>query len=364
MSTTPVHGTVEPGFESVSEVFARGFEKGELGAAVCAYVDGRKVVDLWGGWADAHRTREWRRDTIACTYSATKGMTATCAHRLVDAGLLDVDEPVAAYWPEFAQAGKADVTVRMALSHQAGLPWATAPYPKDKFFDWETQSTALSGSAPVWEPGTRCQYHGGTFGYIIGNVLQRIDGRSLDRYFREEIAEPLGADFLIALGREHDHRCAEMIGPEDMVGASNTREWREAGDGAATGHGSAGGLARVYAALARGGELGGVRVLRSDTIEAAAQKQALARADGTANEGGGEFGLGYQLLGTWYPGLGSQTFGHTGMGGAIGLADPLTRLGFAYVMNQLGSGASTGRLLAATYQSLALRGFVARSRPR
>jgi CubicO group peptidase (beta-lactamase class C family) len=349
MSDTPVHGTVEPGFEPVYESLERGFEKGELGAAVCAYVDGRKVVDLWGGWADGDRTREWQRGTIACTYSATKGMTATCAHRLVDRGLLDVDEPVATYWPEFAQAGKEQVTVRMVLSHQAGRPRPTVPVPADKRFDWETLTTALARGAPLWEAGTRSEYHGGEFGYLVGEIVRRIDGRSLNTYFREEIAEPLGADFLIGVGPEHDHRCAEMVGPEDMVGASNTREWRTAADGSATGLGTADGLARVYAALARGGELDGMQVLRAETIEAAIQEQPLAHADGTADE----FGLGYQLLWKIYPGLGTQTFGHAGMGGSIGLADPTKRLGFGFVMNQLGNRGAA-HLLTATYGSLAV----------
>jgi CubicO group peptidase (beta-lactamase class C family) len=239
----------------VYESFARGFTKGELGAAVSAYVDGRKVVDLWGGWADAERTREWQRDTIACTYSATKGMTATCAHHLVDRGLLDVDQPVATYWPEFAQAGKEKITVRMVLSHQAGRPrprsrgtsrvMGDSDIPTGKRFDWETLTTALARGAPVWEPGTRSEYHGGEFGYLVGEILRRIDGRSLARYFREEIAEPLGADFLFAVGQEDDHRCAEMVGPDDMIGASNTREYRAAADGSATSHGTADGLARV-----------------------------------------------------------------------------------------------------------------------
>jgi CubicO group peptidase (beta-lactamase class C family) len=136
MSDIPVHGEVEPGFERVEEAFERSFDNGEMGAAVCAYVDGRKVVDVWGGWADVDRTREWQRDTIVNTYSATKGMTATCAHRLVDRGLLDVDEPVATYWPEFAQAGKDKIPVRMVLSHQAGLVLPTVPVPPDKRWDW------------------------------------------------------------------------------------------------------------------------------------------------------------------------------------------------------------------------------------
>jgi CubicO group peptidase (beta-lactamase class C family) len=332
----------------VYESFRRGFEEGELGAAVSAYVDGRQVVDLWGGWANGDRTREWQRDTLASTYSATKGMTATCAHQLVDRGLLDLDEPVATYWPEFAQAGKEQVTVRMVLSHQAGLVLPTVPVPPDKRLDWETMTSALAQTPPAWEPGTRSEYHGGTFGYLVGEVVRRIDGRSLAPFFREEIGEPLGADFMIGLGPEHDHRCAEMIGPDDMVGSANSREWRAAADGSATGLGTADSLARVYAALARGGELYGVQVVRPETIEAAVQEQPLVGADGSS----GDFGLGYQLLWKQYPGLPKPTFGHSGMGGSIGLADPMNRLGFGYVMNRLGNSGAA-HLLTATYRSLA-----------
>ncbi len=344
---TEIHGTVEPGFEAVRAAFERGFEKGELGAAVSAYVDGRRVVDLWGGWADAARTRPWQRDTIACTFSATKGMTATCAHRLIERGLLDLDAPVAAYWPEFAQAGKDQITVRMVLSHQAGLQRVTAPYAADKRFDWPTMTDALARSAPVTEPGSRSEYHGGTFGYLVGELIRRVDGRSLDRFFQEEIASPLGADFMFRFGPEHDHRCAEMTGPEDMVGGSNSRVWRGAGDGSATSFTTAEGLARVYAALARGGELDGIRVLHPETVEAATQEQRLAHAEGTT----GNFGLGYQLLWKVYPALPMGTFGHTGMGGCIGLADPSARLGFGFVMNRLGSNGAT-HLLGALYRSL------------
>ncbi|HEX6031044.1 MAG TPA: serine hydrolase domain-containing protein, partial [Tepidiformaceae bacterium] len=318
-----------------------------LGAAVSAYVDGRRVVHLWGGWADADRTRQWQPDTIACTFSATKGITATCALRLVERGLLDLDAPVATYWPQFAHAGKGEITVRMVLSHQSGLPWATVPYPTDMRFDWATATDALARSAPVLEPGSRTAYHGGSFGYLVGEVLRRIDGRSLDTFFQEEIGGPLAADFMFRLGPEHDHRCAEMTGPEDMVGGSNSREWRAAGDGSATSFTTADGLARVYAALARGGELDGVRVLRPETIDAAIQEQALANGDGTT----GDFGLGYQLLWKVYPGLPTRTFGHSGVGGCIGLADPTARLGFGFVMNHMGSNGAA-HLLSALYRSL------------
>jgi CubicO group peptidase (beta-lactamase class C family) len=344
---TEIHGTIEPGFEAVRATFERGFEKGELGAAVSAYVDGRKVVDLWGGWADADRTREWQGNTIACTFSATKGITATCAHRLIERGQLDLDAPVAAYWPEFAQAGKGEITVRMVLSHQSGLPWATARYPADKRLDWLTVTDALARSTPVFEPGSRSEYHGGTFGYLVGEVLRRSDGRSLDTFFQAEIGAPLGAEFMFRVGPEDGHRCAEMTGPEDMVGGSNSRVWRTAGDGSATSFTTADGLARVYAALARGGELDGVRVLRPETIDAAIEEQPLTHGDGTT----GDFGLGYQLLWKVYPALPVRTFGHSGMGGCIGLADPAARLGFGFVMNHMGSNGAA-HLLGALYRSL------------
>jgi len=181
----------------------------------------------------------------------------------------------------------------LLLSHEAGLAIPTGSIPPDKRWDWETRTAA--------------------------------------------IAEPLGADFMIGLGPEHDRRCAEMVGPDDMVGPSNSREWREAADGSATGLGTADSLARVYAALACGGELDGVQVLRAETIEAAVQEQPLLHGDGAS----GEFGLGYQLLWKQYPGLPAPTFGHTGMGGSIGLADPTNRLGFGYVMNQIAGGTAS-----------------------
>ena len=347
MGDVLLDGTVEPGFDAVRASFERGLSKAELGAAACVYVDGRKVVDLWGGWADAAKTRPWQRDTIACTMSATKGMTATCAHRLVDRGLLDVDEPVATYWPEFAQAGKAGVTVRMVLSHQAGLPYATVRVPADRRFDWDAMTSALARSEPVWAPGTRSEYHGGTFGYLVGEIVRRIDGRPLDELFRDEVAGPLRADFSMRVDAEDENRCAELVGPADMVGGANTRAFRSAGEGSATGHATAEALARVYAALTCGGQLDGVQLLRAETIDAATEQQRLANADGTADP----FALGYQLLAQIYPGLGPRSFGHTGMGGFIGFADPDRRLGFGFVMNTLGSNGAA-HLLAATYGAL------------
>ena len=265
----------------------------------------------------------------------------------------------------------------MVLSHQAGLKRATAldgeslevtagmVIAPEQRFDWETITDALARSAPTWEPGTRVEYHGPTFGYLVGEIVRRIDGRPLDVFFREEIAERLGADFMVAFGPELDHRCAEAVGDESLgavplAGAEpwmregnhvwlnvNSREWRAAGDGASTGHGSADGVARVYAALARGGELGGVRLVRAETIGVAIQEQPLAHAQGTA----GEFGLGYALLSKNYPAAPPGSFGHPGAGGSLGFADPSQRLGFGYVMNQMGSNGAH-HLLAALYRAL------------
>jgi CubicO group peptidase (beta-lactamase class C family) len=350
VSETLIHGTVASGYEQVLDVFARSFEKGEIGAGVSAYVDGVKVVDLWGGWADEARTRAWERDTVACTYSAVKGMTATCAHTLVERGLLDVDERVATYWPEFAQAGKENVTVRMLLSHQSGVPWATVPVPPEKRFDWATMTDALARSAPMWEPGTRAVYHGGSFGYLVGEVIRRIDGRMLDVFFDEEVAKPVGADYLIAFGPDDDHRCAEIVGTPDDVGGTATRAWRAAGDGAATAFGTADGLARVYAALARGGELDGVQVLRPETIEAAVQEQV--PSGGTNYDEMGPVGLGYQLLWKMFPVVEyTKMFGHTGMGGAVGFADPFNRASFGWVMNKMHNG-GVYHVQAAVYRAL------------
>lgn len=175
----------------------------------------------------------------------------------------------------------------------------TADLPTGKRFDWERLTTALATGTPIREPGTRSEYHSGEYGYLVGEIVRRIDGRELATYFREEIAEPLAADFLISVGPEDDHRCAEIVGADDTFPISNTREWREGGDRAATGHGTADGLAPVYAALARGGELDGVRLLRPDTIDAVAQEQPLTNAVGTT----GDFGLGYQLIWKSSPGL-------------------------------------------------------------
>jgi CubicO group peptidase (beta-lactamase class C family) len=368
MAEVHIEGTCDPGFERVREAFAGNFaQRGDVGAAVAVTIDGRPVIDLWGGYADKQRTRPWQRDTIVNVYSATKGVAATCLNRLADNGRVDLDAPVARYWPEFAQAGKERIPVRWLLSHRAGLPAVSKPLASDALLRWDVMAAALAEQEPWWEPGTRHGYHALTFGYLVGEVVRRVDGRSLGTYCREEIARPLQIDFHIGLDARDDARCAEMIAPMPPVPGAphaiptaapdpnsmaakamnnpagamrfstvNSRAWRGAEVPAANGHTNARALARFYGALARGGELDGVRVLSPAQIERCLNMES----DGIDAVVGVpmRFGLGYRLTqpaGRYGPN--PRTFGHTGAGGSLGFADPDAKVGFAYTMNQMGS---------------------------
>ncbi|HET7089492.1 MAG TPA: serine hydrolase domain-containing protein [Anaerolineae bacterium] len=382
-----IEGTCESRFQRVREAFADNFaQHGEVGATVAATVDGKLVVDLWAGYADAARTRPWTRDTIVDIASSTKGMTTICAHRLVDRGLLDLEAPVATYWPEFAQAGKATIPVHFLLSHRAGLPAIEIPLPTEALYDWDTMTRALAAQKPWWEPGTQHGYHIITFGWLVGEVVRRITGKSLGRYWREEVAEPLGLDCHIGLAAEHDARVAEFIAisppppgqpevyeelvkkagpmvekanhnPPWTVADRNTRAWRRAEIPAGNAHTNARALALVYGALACGGEVDGVRVLSQESIERARTEQANG-PDAVLFGLPTRFGLGFQLPPEGV-GIGSSSpaaFGHPGGGGSIGFADPEARVGFGYVMNQIQAGMPPDpralRMIDALYASL------------
>ncbi|MFI5317493.1 MAG: serine hydrolase domain-containing protein [Myxococcota bacterium] len=380
-----VEGDCAKRFARVREVFEQSFASGEVGASVAVALDGELVVDLWGGHRDAARAKPWQRDTIANVYSTTKGMTAICANRLVEAGRLDLDAPVASYWPEFAQAGKGNIPVRWLLCHKAGLAAIREQLPRGAHRDWKFMTQALAAESPWWEPGSAHGYHALTYGYLVGEVVRRIDGRSLGAYFREELSAPLGLDFHIGFGPGLDARAAEILpappsppgvpnpfaaaaqNPESLVGRVfanpalgpgevNTREWRAAGISAANGHGTARGLARIYGALATDGALDGVQVLspaqiaRANTEHAFGLDQVLAPLHS-------RFGLGFMLTQPMIPfGPNPRSFGHPGAGGSIAFADPDGRLGFAYVMNQmqmgLGGDARGFRLVAEVYEAL------------
>ncbi len=207
-----IHGTCAPGFEPVRKVFEASFtERGDVGASLSLVVDGETVVDLWGGHVDPALTRPWESDTIVNVYSTTKGITAIGAAMLADRDLLDVDAPVASYWPEFEQAGKDAIPVKWLLSHLAGLPAVDAELPPGGALDWDTMTNALAAQQPYWEPGKEMGYHAVTYGWLVGEVMRRISGKSVGAFVRDEIAGPLGVDFFIGTPASEDHRIAEMI---------------------------------------------------------------------------------------------------------------------------------------------------------
>jgi CubicO group peptidase (beta-lactamase class C family) len=366
MVNVAVEGLCDSRFQAVRDAFAENFERrGEVGATVAITVNGKPVVDLWAGYADAARTRPWTRDTIVNIASSTKGLTAICAHRLADRGLLDLEAPVARYWPEFAQEGKAAIPVHYLLSHRAGLPAIRAPLPTEAMYDWDTMTRALAAQQPWWEPGTRHGYHVFTFGWLVGEVVRRVTGKSLGTYWREEVAIPLGLDCHIGLAAEHEGRVAEFIpiparqtdpeaeymkhapeilqkaieNPPKTVADMNTRAWRNAEIPAGNATTNARSLARVYGALACGGEVDGVRVLSAGAIERARTEQA-SGPDAVLYGVSTRFSLGFALpptgMGAWSSR--ATLFGHPGAGGSLGFADPEAHIGFGYVMNQMQSG--------------------------
>ena len=253
MSTTPtteVTGSVEPGFEGVRAAFGANFERGlEVGAGLCVHVDGHKVVDLYGGAFDEAGTALYGPDALQFVFSSTKGATAACAHLLAQRGLLDFDEPVATYWPEFAQAGKGDLPVRYLLSHQAGLPAVDATLTTEEFLSWDPIVAALAEQAPLWEPGTAHGYHAVSYGYLVGEVVRRISGRSLGTFFAEEIAGPLGLEFYIGLPESLEPRVSPIVAGSIFSAVAG-------GDGGGGG-GSGGGFDYSKTLLARALNLAG-----------------------------------------------------------------------------------------------------------
>jgi CubicO group peptidase (beta-lactamase class C family) len=383
-----IDGHCEPRFTAVREAFFENFKRhGDVGASVCVYLDGRRVVDCWGGHADPARTRPWSADTVVSVASTTKGMVALCAHMLAERGKLDLDAPVARYWPEFAQAGKGEIPVRWLLSHRAGLPAIRRTLPTEALLDWSTMTAALAESEPWWTPGRRHGYHAITYGHLVGEVIRRVDGRTVGEFLRQEVTGPLRADFFIGVPESEDARAATVLppapvseptiwdtilaDPQSMVGRTflnpprsadlvNTRAWRAAEVPAANGHTSARGVARVYAALARGGELDGVRLLAPATVEGAIAEQSAGRDEilGLPTRFATGFMLGMRG-GIFDCGPGRRSFGHPGRGGSIGFADPDARLAFGYVTNQYVTGTArhpdrrVPALVAATYEALA-----------
>lgn len=352
---TEIHGDCAPEFARVREAFEKNFEQGlELGASVAVTRDGESVVDLWAGDADPKGT-PWTRDSIVNVYSTTKTMASTCILMLADRGEIDLHAPVAKYWPEFAANGKQGVLVSHVMSHSAGLSGFDAPAPEN-LYDWEDIVARLAGQAPWWEPGSAPGYHAVTQGFLQGEILRRVSGRTIGTFFREEIAEPLGADFHIGLDAKHDDRVAELVppasGPDgldvdpDSIGARTmgapkltgdepqTREWRAAEIPAAGGIGNARSVARVHSALACGGSVDGVKLMSTAGVERALEKQisGLDLVMGMPIT----YGMGFGLTGSTFPVRpDARAFYWGGWGGSLAVIDLDARVSTAYVMNRM-----------------------------
>ncbi|MET7775966.1 serine hydrolase domain-containing protein [Streptomyces mirabilis] len=361
-----VHGHCDARFAAVRTAFEENFrDRAELGAAVTVTLDGETVVDLWGGWADAARTRPWERETLVNVWSTSKGPTSLCAHILADRGLLDFDAPVAAYWPEFAAAGKESVLVRHLLSHRAGLAGLREPHDLAQLCDWELTVERLAAQEPWWEPGTRSGYHALTFGHLVGEVVRRVSGLRPGAFLEREVTGPLGIDFTIGLPEKETERAAELVHPpvassseqaaifaqltpaavaalaNPLVGATeaNTAQWRAAEIPAANGHGTARAVAALYGIFAGRGAYGSRQVLSPEAAERVREGQGSCRdlVLGAGFEHETETGLGLWLSGpNGSYGPNPRAFGHDGFGGSCGLADPESGLSLGYVMNRMG----------------------------
>lgn len=354
-TATTVEGFAQERFAFVRDLFEQNFATGqEIGASFSVTVAGETVVDLWGGWADEARIRPWRRDTIVNVYSLTKTMTALVALLLADRGALDFDAPVARYWPEFAAAGKGDIKVSQLMAHSSGMAAWREPVAPDDLYNWEKMTHLLARQAPWWEPGTASGYHALTQGYLIGEVIRCIAGRTVGTLFREEIAQPLRADFHIGLPASEDARVGELIPPPPMamgdeppselvVAAltnppsdpliTRTRAWRAAEIPAVNGHGNARSIARVHGILANGGVVDGRRFLSEAGCRRALESQ-IAGLDlvlGVPMR----YGLGFGLPPAAIDAPHTDILAWGGWGGSIAVIDMRARAVFAYTMNRM-----------------------------
>lgn len=361
-----VHGHCDPQFGAVRTAFEANFrERGELGAAVAVRVGGETVVDLWGGWADAAHSRPWERDTLVNVWSTSKGPTALCAHILADRGLLDLDAPVAAYWPEFAAAGKEQILVRHLLSHRAGLSGLREPHSLQQLCDWELTTQRLAAMEPWWAPGTQSGYHALTYGFLVGEVVRRVSGLLPGAFLDREVTGPLGIDFVIGLPEKEYGRAAELVhapvassseqaaifsqlapaaiaalaNPAVGAAQANSVEWRAAEVPAANGHGTARAVAALYGIFAGRGSYNGRRILSPEAAERVREGQGACRdlVLGAGFESETEVALGLWLSGAnGSYGPNPRAFGHDGFGGSCGLADPEAGVSLGYVMNRMG----------------------------
>ncbi|MDZ4869082.1 MAG: serine hydrolase domain-containing protein [Alphaproteobacteria bacterium] len=390
-----VEGTCDPKFSGVLDAFVTNFEaRGEVGASCAVNLGGKTLIDLWGG-KKAPGGDPWGRDTVSVIFSSTKGAMALCAHMLADRGKLDLDAPITKYWPEFGQNGKEGATVSMTLDHSVGVPHVRAVPKAGAFYDYDHMVDLVAKEAPFWVPGTRNGYHAVTMSWTVGELVHRAAKKRMGQFFQDEVAKPLGLEFWIGLPEQQEHRIAPMLQamptPEmmesrffkramsDPSSAShcfardftafnpNTREGRAAEIGAGNGVTNARNLAGMYAALANGGTLNGVRFVGADTLARMGRVSMATHEDGTLMIPT-RFALGYMksMDNRYLPGtdaasclVSDAAFGHVGAGGSFGFADPEAKLSFGYTMNQMGLGLLLNdrgqSLVDETYKALGYR---------
>ena len=363
MGDVEIQGSCVAGFDRVRDAFEQNFVlRNEVGAAVAVWVDGNLVVNLWGGFADDAASRPWRENTLCNVLSGTKGLTSTCLHQLADRGELDLDAPVARYWPEFGQAGKEAVTVAMVLSHRSGIIGPASRMDWDELADWDHVCRHIAAAEPWWVPGTAQGYQLATFGFILGEVFRRVTGCTVGHYLRSEIAEPMGIDVYIGLTDAEQRRCADpvhkprlrdLVGsapwdpvsldqhpkagmavalgylPDDDLGFHDVQRWRALEFPATNAHVSALGMASFYNALALE-KLLSRRHMERVRVSQGGYQADLVLGPRVADHG---WGLGYMLNQRCVAGPNPRIFGHGGLGGSFAFVDLEHRIGYAYVMN-------------------------------
>jgi CubicO group peptidase (beta-lactamase class C family) len=357
-----IQGVCADQFGAVRTALERNLDSGEeLGASLVLDIDGDIVIDMWGGFTDQARTIPWTEHTITNVWSSTKTVTSLAALMLVDRGELDVDAPVAKYWPEFGARGKQDILIRQLMSHSSGVSGLDQPARVEDLYDWPTSTSRMAGQAPWWEPGTASGYHALNYGHLVGEVVRRISGKTLKQFVADEIAGPLGADFQIGAAESDWGRIADVVpppplpfdldalgpdspavktftGPAAAAEAANTPGWRRADIGAANGHGNARSVSRVMSAVARGGQVDGVRLLSGDTIDLIFREQlnGIDLVLGLPLRWGIGFGLPRLDILPWIPDEKICYWG--GWGGSMIVMDVGRRMTISYMMNKMGPG--------------------------
>jgi CubicO group peptidase (beta-lactamase class C family) len=395
-SEFPIRGRYDDRFQPVADAFIDNFRgEEELGAACSVVIDGETMVDLWGGWARADRSQEWDEHSTVCMMSVAKGVTGICFNMAIDRGLIDPEERIAVYWPEFAQNGKEDILVRMVLDHTAAIPVLTddTMYPGG-FYDYDAYIRALEVQHPLWPPGTRAAYHVHNQGFLLGEILRRVTGMTIGPFLKENVTRPLGAEYWIGgMDEQQQAHVAEVLPntgarlfaakdaavpdkpdtpegwqdgavlrsfaflqnpAEPWYDTMNSPRWREVEIASGSGHGNARGVARIYGATV--GEVDSVDLMSDAQLERMITEQHNQTELLQERPYHQAMGVLLNTPEAVYMGPNMRSFGHHGLGGSIGFGDPDVKLGFSYCCNQMHAVGTNGprarRLIDAVYASL------------